>query len=77
MKIIINHDTVYAFATQRNATQRNATQRNATQRNSITLNFLKNNLIINLINYFLILYPFLSDTLTLTTYWERRNPILL
>ena len=26
MKIIINHDTVYAFATQRNATQRNATQ---------------------------------------------------
>ena len=62
MKITINHDTVYAFATQRN---------------SITLNFLKNNLIINLINYFLILYPFLSDTLTLTTYWERRNPILL
>ena len=67
MKITINHDTVYAFATQRNATQRNG----------ITLNFLKNNLIINLINYFLILYPFLSDTLTLTTYWERRNPILL
>ena len=32
MKITINHDTVYAFATQRNATQRNATQRNATQR---------------------------------------------
>ena len=27
MKITINHDTVYAFATQRNATQRNATQR--------------------------------------------------
>ena len=72
MKIITNHDTVYAFATQRNATQRNATQRNG-----ITLDFLKNNLIINLINYFLILYPFLSDTLTLTTYWERRNPILL
>ena len=67
MKIIINHDTVYAFATQRNATQRN----------SITLNCLENNLIINLINYFLILYPFLSDTLTLATYWERRNPILL
>ena len=67
MKITINNNTVYAFATQRNATQRN----------SITLNFLKNNLIINLINYFLILYPFLSDTLTLTTYWERRNPILL
>ena len=62
MKIIINHDTVYAFATQRNG---------------ITLNFLKNNLIINLINYFLILYPFLSDTLTLVTYRERRNPILL
>ena len=62
MKITINHDTVYAFATQRNG---------------ITLNFLKNNLIINLINYFLILYPFLSDTLTLTTYRERRNPILL
>ena len=69
MKITINHDTVYAFATQRNATQRNATQRNG-----ITLNFLKNNLIIN---YFLILYPFLSDTLTLTTYRERINPILL
>ena len=34
MKITINHDTVYAFATQRNATQRNATQRNATQRNA-------------------------------------------
>ena len=62
MKITVNHDTVYAFATQRNG---------------ITLNFLKNNLIINLINYFLILYPFLSDTLTLTTYRERRNPILL
>ena len=26
MKIIINNNTVYAFATQRNATQRNATQ---------------------------------------------------
>ena len=62
MKITVNHDTVYAFATQRNG---------------ITLNFLKNNLITNLINYFLILYPFLSDTLNLTTYWERRNPILL
>ena len=62
MKITINHNTVYAFATQRNG---------------ITLNFLKNNLITNLINYFLILYPFLSDTLNLTTYWERRNPILL
>ena len=72
MKITINNNTVYAFATQRNATQRNATQRNG-----ITLNFLKNNLIINLINYFLILYPFLSDTLTLTTYRERINPILL
>ena len=72
MKITINNNTVYAFATQRNATQRNATQRNG-----ITLNFLKNNLIINLINYFLILYPFLSDTLNLTTYRERRNPILL
>ena len=34
MKITINHDTVYAFATQRNATQRNATQRNATQRHN-------------------------------------------
>ena len=67
MKITINHNTVYAFATQRNATQRNG----------IALNFLKNNLITNLINYFLILYPFLSDTLNLTTYWERRNPILL
>ena len=53
MKIIINHDTVYAFATQRNATQRNATQRNG-----ITLNFLKNNLITNLINYFLIFIRF-------------------
>ena len=62
MKITINHDTVYAFATQRNG---------------ITLNFLKNNLIKNLINYFLILYPFYSDTLTLTTYRERINPILL
>ena len=62
MKITINHDTVYAFATQRNG---------------ITLNFLKNNLIINLINYFLILYLFYSDTLTLTTYRERINPILL
>ena len=48
MKIIINHDTVYAFATQRNATQRNG----------ITLNFLENNLITNLINYFLIFIRF-------------------
>ena len=32
---------------------------------------------LKLLNYFLILYPFLSDTLNLTTYWERRNPILL
>ena len=31
MKITLNYNTVYAFATQRNATQRNATQRNATQ----------------------------------------------
>ena len=69
MKITTNNNTVNLLS--------KAKQSKAKQSNGITLNFLKNNLIINLINYFLILYPFLSDTLILTTYWERRNPILL
>ena len=38
MKFTMSYNTVYAFATQRNATQRNATQRNATHTTIISSN---------------------------------------